>query len=423
MNNKSLWRIRAIGVLLIVAVLYGVIRTNAQEPDPNLPRIDNIPNDVLALSPLLFSYQGQLLDANDNPINNASMPMTFKIYTVLTGGTACWTEVHSGTDAVNVKDGLFNVLLGQITTINTSCLAGNAYLELIVNGETLAPRERFTSVVHAMEASALSAESTINGNVSIQGSISAIQNIYGLGNIYGDGTQEIHMPSDSSIYLNWHQGSNVHFGGGDQVADVSILATGIDMHGSTITKASEVKVSNPNNTAAELAMSWLNDVARLRIGGDGVGANNGLDIQGVGNTSLFRVYGNGDARVAGNLTCGGYIETNLQTPDEQTAIQIERFEEGDLLCWEPEVERLELCTTPNERLVMAVADPNGKPIVMGAEFVKVLGLVKAGDILVSSDVPGYAMVNNDPLPGTVIAQALEDFEGEFGVIKAMIRKW
>ena len=36
---------------------------------------------------------------------------------------------------------------------------------------------------------------------------------------------------------------------------------------------------------------------------------------------------------------------------------------------------------------------------------------------------GYAMVDNAPQPGSVIAQALEDFEGEMGLIKAMIRKF
>ncbi|CUS04143.2 protein of unknown function [Candidatus Promineifilum breve] len=46
-----------------------------------------------------------------------------------------------------------------------------------------------------------------------------------------------------------------------------------------------------------------------------------------------------------------------------------------------------------------------------------------GDILVSSSVPGYAMVNNEPRPGTVIGQALEGFDGDAGLIKAMIRKW
>lgn len=60
---------------------------------------------------------------------------------------------------------------------------------------------------------------------------------------------------------------------------------------------------------------------------------------------------------------------------------------------------------------------------MGAEPVKVIGPVVAGDILVSSDTPGYAMVNNDPAPGTVIGQALESLDDGSAIIKAMIRKW
>ena len=92
-----------------------------------------------------------------------------------------------------------------------------------------------------------------------------------------------------------------------------------------------------------------------------------------------------------------------------------------MLCWG--VDRLELCATPNDRLVQAVAESAGRPIVIGAEAVKVLGPVERGDILVASSVPGYAMVNNDPVSGSVIAQALVDFDGERGVIKAMIRKW
>jgi hypothetical protein len=127
--------------------------------------------------------------------------------------------------------------------------------------------------------------------------------------------------------------------------------------------------------------------------------------------------------VAGSITSGAYVEANLMRPEERNSDGIERFQRGDLLCWSGAHEQLELCTTANDRLVMAVADPNGRPIVIGAEPVKVLGPVEAGDILVSSDVPGYAMVNNDPKPGTVIGQALESFDGEMGLIKAMVRKW
>ena len=69
-----------------------------------------------------------------------------------------------------------------------------------------------------------------------------------------------------------------------------------------------------------------------------------------------------------------------------------------------------------------MADADGRPIVIGAELIKVLGPVKKGDFLVASDTPGYAMAAASPEFGTVIAQALEGFEGEKGIIKAMIRK-
>jgi hypothetical protein len=131
----------------------------------------------------------------------------------------------------------------------------------------------------------------------------------------------------------------------------------------------------------------------------------------------------GNVDVYGAVNCNALVENNLQTEAERAADKISRFGESDVLCWSPETEQLELCTTANDRLVMAVADPNGRPIVMGAEKVKVLGPVLAGDILVASDVAGYAMVNNEPRSGSVIAQALENFSGERGVIKAMIRKW
>ena len=39
---------------------------------------------------------------------------------------------------------------------------------------------------------------------------------------------------------------------------------------------------------------------------------------------------------------------------------------------------------------------------------KVLGVVAKGDILVASAVPGYAIVNNDPRPGTVVGKSLEN---------------
>ena len=54
---------------------------------------------------------------------------------------------------------------------------------------------------------------------------------------------------------------------------------------------------------------------------------------------------------------------------------------------------------------------------------KVIGEVRKGDILVTSAVPGYAIVNNSPNVGTVIGKALEDkLNGDRGVIEVVVGK-
>ena len=132
-------RITLVVVFVMLATMLLATSASSQEPENVLP--DAVEAEAIALpsapSSLLFSYQGQLLDASGNPVPDQSLPMTFKLYSVATNGTACWTENRTGANAVGVQDGLFNVLLGQITPLNTACLVGNVYLELVVNGETL----------------------------------------------------------------------------------------------------------------------------------------------------------------------------------------------------------------------------------------------------------------------------------------------
>jgi hypothetical protein len=56
----------------------------------------------------------------------------------------------------------------------------------------------------------------------------------------------------------------------------------------------------------------------------------------------------------------------------------------------------------------------------GFREIKVIGPVKTGDLLVSSDAAGYAMASKEPKVGTVIGKALEDFNGDKGKILARI---
>ena len=207
-----------------------------------------------------------------------------------------------------------------------------------------------------------------------------IDNYYGRLRAYHDGTEYLSVASTGDTSING-----------------KLTVTGPDL----------IMNYSPRGDAGRTLVHMNGDTLVVNYDGDfagGVRMDSNLDMNG---NSLNN--------------CGALVEANLQTKEELAAGKIERFDEGDVLCWG--VDQLELCSAANDRLVQAVADSAGRPIVIGAEKIKVAGPVHRGDILVASPVPGYAMVNNNPQPGSVIAQALEGFDGKAGQIKAMIRKW
>lgn len=97
---------------------------------------------VNAVTPGVISYQGTLTDASGKPLNGTSN-MTFRLYTAPTGGTAVWTEAHTGANAVPVSNGLFNVLLGSLTPIPSEVWSNvTLYLGVQVGSDAeMAPRE------------------------------------------------------------------------------------------------------------------------------------------------------------------------------------------------------------------------------------------------------------------------------------------
>jgi hypothetical protein len=55
---------------------------------------------------------------------------------------------------------------------------------------------------------------------------------------------------------------------------------------------------------------------------------------------------------------------------------------------------------------------------------KVLGKVKKGDILVTAAKPGYAIVNNTPLPGTIIGKSLENKDNfDEGLVEIVVGRF
>ncbi len=109
--------------------------------------------------PRSMNYQGKLTDTDGIAVN-ADLDMIFRIYSVETGGTAIWTESHTGVNQVSVVKGLFDVELGSITPINLD-FSTDYWLELVVSGELLVPREKLNSVGYAFRASI--ADSVVGG--------------------------------------------------------------------------------------------------------------------------------------------------------------------------------------------------------------------------------------------------------------------
>lgn len=103
--------------------------------------------------PGVLNYQGRLLqnDSSQAPIDG-TLTMVFRIHATPTGAAALWSESWP---AVTVNSGIFSVLLGSNGSPLTPAVftgGDERYLEIEVNGETLAPRQQLGAVGWAGQA-------------------------------------------------------------------------------------------------------------------------------------------------------------------------------------------------------------------------------------------------------------------------------
>ena len=111
-----------------------------------------------ATPPAQIPYQGLLLNSAGGTPVTTSVSMDFAIYDMLIGGTALWNETHA---TVPVLDGVYSVDLGTFTPLTSAVLqSGTVFLEIVINGETLSPRQQFLSVPYALSADTAVSAST-----------------------------------------------------------------------------------------------------------------------------------------------------------------------------------------------------------------------------------------------------------------------
>ena len=113
---------------------------------------------------------------------------------------------------------------------------------------------------------------------------------------------------------------------------------------------------------------------------------------------------------------GAYLEENASSS------KLKFYKDGTVLVIDEDGE-LKPCDKENDTLVFGVSKIDfDSPVVLGAEPILVTGPIKVGDYIVTSSKQGHGQAMKEQKLGTIIAQAMENGDGESYNIKAMVRK-
>lgn len=100
---------------------------------------------IFAQVPRTINWQGILQDANGNNLDG-NFNITVKLFDVVIGGTAVWTESHSDLD---IDNGIANIVLGSVNPFGIS-FDKQYWLEITVGNGTPLPRIKLATVPYSL---------------------------------------------------------------------------------------------------------------------------------------------------------------------------------------------------------------------------------------------------------------------------------
>lgn len=212
----------AVSTLLFVALLCAlfVIHVRTTDAAPNLE----------------INYQGKLTDSSNAAVSDGTYNMRFWLLTSDSVATtsAVWTEELTGSDRVQVTNGLFSVMLGSTTPLDSVDFNQTLYLGVEIGGTggspswdgEMSPRKVIGTVPAAFEAQQLDGIATSSFLRSDQAdTIEATENANALLTVTQNGTGDI---------LNLFDGSNEVFSvldGGNVGIGTSSPSSLLNIHG------------------------------------------------------------------------------------------------------------------------------------------------------------------------------------------------
>jgi len=140
---------RNISFVALVALTCGLLFMASAAEARNVTGLDG-QTQLLEFSksvPGQLNYQGFLANAADSSAVTVTLEMTFRLFDSETKGAELWAETHP---SVEVSDGLFQVLLGSMTSFPSNLFTGNTlWLQTEIGAEILSPRKPLVSVAYS----------------------------------------------------------------------------------------------------------------------------------------------------------------------------------------------------------------------------------------------------------------------------------
>jgi len=212
-----------------------------------------------AAIPKKLTIQGRLDQGGS--LADGNYAMVFKIYDVSSGGTALYTESHTGSNKVAVHNGFFKTTLGDLTALNLDFDVPYWLGITIESDSEISPRIELTSSSYAMKAGGLVMDENLNvdsGTLFVD-----ISN-----NKVGIGTASPSYKLDVSGIVNATQ----FYQGGSPLVSGYWTQTGSDIYYNTgnvgigtTTPQNRLHVQGPKETFAEVETTSSSYSSRIHL--------------------------------------------------------------------------------------------------------------------------------------------------------------
>ncbi len=173
---------------------------------------------LIAQTPRTMNYQGKLTDPAGVAITG-DHAIVFRIYDSEIAGTMLWSESHP---SVTITNGLFDVLLGESSAM-TLPFDNEYWIEIEIDSETLAPREKLSSVAYAHRSVYADTAEYVSGGGASDDDWTRVGNIvhaYNTTDTIGIGTAS---PSGGKlVVLDNTEGTGIHLEAEPPTADGTV---------------------------------------------------------------------------------------------------------------------------------------------------------------------------------------------------------